>query len=62
MMGPTLAERMREQALRLPRRQAIAIYQLAAEAARMEQFLDSIVADAAADVRALEHIRAAGHG
>lgn len=61
-MGPTLADRLRDTARQCPRRQATTLYALAAEAARMEDFLNTLVEDALDDVRALEYIRAAGHG
>lgn len=48
-----LADDLREVAFRVPRRQARALFDLAAEADRMERALDELVANAAADARAL---------
>lgn len=61
-MTPTIAHRLRETALWVPRAQARTLLELAFEADRLERCLDEIVADAQADALALAKAKAHGHG
>jgi hypothetical protein len=58
----TLAYRLRETALWVPRAQARELLDLAFEAARLEETMNNIVEEAQADAVALAWAKASGHG
>jgi hypothetical protein len=61
-MITTLADRIRETALWVPRAQATTLRELAFEIARMERAIDEIVEDAQAEALALARAKVHGHG
>lgn len=61
-MNMSIASRIRETALRVPRAQARELFDLADEVGHLEETMNEIVGDACETVLTLDRMRIAGYG